>query len=190
LGLKDINGDGVLEDSRGAGVRFSLLTHRGNTARERAAAVLQEDLRKIGIAVDIVALEFGALIERFTQGDYDAVYFGAQTSDTDPAVNLDFWLSSGAFHPWNPGQQKAATAWERRVDELMQKQVAVPDRQQRQQLFEEVQQIFSDQLPAIYFVAPRLYVVTSSRVGNATPALLRPHVLWNAETLAVAPPAG
>jgi hypothetical protein len=39
----------------------------------------------------------------------------------------------------------------------------------------------------VYFAAPRVFVATSSRVLNATPALLRPQLLWSVDTLALAP---
>jgi ABC-type transport system substrate-binding protein len=71
--------------------------------------VLQADLRHVGIGVDIVPLEFGALIETTRSMSFDAVYFGFLASDTDPAANLDFWLSSAAFHLWNPSQPTPAT---------------------------------------------------------------------------------
>ena len=47
------------------------------------------------------------------------------------------------------------------------------------------QRIFAEQLPILYFAAPRVYVATSNRVLNATPVLLRPVVLWSADTVAV-----
>jgi hypothetical protein len=43
----------------------------------------------------------------------------------------------------------------------------------------------SDELPAIYFVAPRVTIATSPRVVNATPVLQVPQLLWSADTLAV-----
>ena len=55
----------------------------------------------------------------------------------------------------------------------------------RRRLFTEVQKIFADHLPAIYFVAPRVYVATSSRVTNLTPSLIPPQLLWAADTIAV-----
>ncbi len=189
IGLVDRNGDGIADDAAGRPAAFSLLTQKGNTARERAAAVLQEDLRKIGLQVDVVALEFGALIDRVTRGDYDAVFFGPQATDTDPASNVDFWLSSGSFHFWNPNQPRPATAWEQRIDELMARQVATTDQAERRTLFFEVQRIFATELPAIAFAAPRIIVAMSARVTRATPALLRPQVLWNPDVLAVAPAA-
>lgn len=185
LGLVDRTGDGLLDTSDGRTARFSILTQKGNTLRERGAVVLQDQLAAIGLEVDVVTLEQPALIDRWAKGDYEAIYFGTIASDTDPASNVDFWLSSGAFHPWNPGQEKPATDWERRIDELMLAQVAALDAAERRRLFGEVQRIFAAETPAIYFVAPRVFVATSPRVANARPALLQPQVLWSAETLGV-----
>ena len=50
--------------------------------------------------------------------------------------------------------------------------MAATDRAERQRLFTEVQQIFSEELPAIYFVAPEVFVATSTRVTGARPGLL------------------
>lgn len=184
-GLRDGNGDGQLEAPDGAPARMTLLTQKGNSIRERSAAFLQQDLQGIGLGVDVVTLEAPALIERITTGQYEAAYFGAQASDTDPASNLDFWLSSGAFHPWNPEQEKPATAWEARIDDLMQRQVASTDRATRRELFSQVQRILAEEMPAIYFVAPRVSVAASARVTGLRPGLLQPFILWDASRLGV-----
>ncbi len=185
IGLKDGNSDGTLEAPDGSPARLTLLTQKGNTIRERSAAFLQQDLQAVGLGVDVVTLEAPALIERITTGQYEAAYFGAQASDTDPATNLDFWLSSGAFHPWNPGQETPATAWEARIDDLMQQQVASPDLATRRALFNQVQRILAEELPAIYFVAPRITLAAHTRVTGIRPGLLQPFILWNAGELGV-----
>ncbi len=182
-GLSDRNGDGMLEDAAGSPARFSILTHAGHL-RERVVSVLQEQLRKLGILVDIVPLDPGGLRQRWIAGDYDAIYFGLQTSTTDP--DPDFWLSSGPFHFWNPGQASPGTPWEKRIDELMREQATALDVKQRQRAFAEVQQVFGEELPSIYFVASRVTLATSLRVINPTPAPLAPHLLWSADTLAAA----
>src|SRR5207244_4123230 len=82
---------------------------KGNSALERGAAVIRQSLEPLGIDVDVVALEVGALVARFMRGDYDAAYFRLLTTDTDPALNLDFWLSSGSAHVWNPAHFAPAT---------------------------------------------------------------------------------
>ena len=55
----------------------------------------------------------------------------------------------------------------------------------RRRAFAEVQRIMGEELPAIYFVAPRTRVATSTRVVNPTPAPQLPQLLWSADTLAV-----
>jgi len=185
LGLADRDGDGVLDDRAGAPVRFSLITQQGADARERGAAVIQDQLRQVGIAVDVVGLDQGTIIARYGPGDFDAIYFGTDGSDPDPSLMSAFWLSSGHFHFWNPAQAKPATEWEGRIDDLMGRLATSIDDGERHRLFAEVQRIFAEHVPALYFAAPRVYVAMSARVRNAQPGVGRPQVLWNAEVLAV-----
>ena len=185
LGLTDRQGNGRLEDRAGRPVRFTLLTAKGSTALERGASVIRDALAKVGVTVDVVGLDVGALVQRFTTNAYDAVYFSVYSTDTDPALQLDFWLSSGSAHLWNFGEQTPATPWEAQIDDLMRRQVAAPRLADRRALFDQVQKIFAEHLPVLQFVAPRIYVAMSTRVTNATPALQRPQLLWNPEVLAV-----
>ena len=90
------------------------------------------------MTVDVVPLEFGALIDRVSEMDFDVVYLGFRASDTDPGSNLDLWLSGSAFHAWNPSQPAPATVWEARIDALMTAQMATADAVQRKRLFNEV----------------------------------------------------
>lgn len=185
LGLANRDADEWLEDEKGTEARFTLLTYRGNSSLERGSAVLREDLRPLGIAVDVVALEQGALTERMVKGDFEAIAFFFSSSNLDPAMNPDFWLSSGSAHIWNIGQASPATEWEKQVDGLMQKVMSGTDQAERKQFFDQVQKIFAENLPVIYFVAPRMYMGVSSRVGSMSPTILRPQLLWSADTLTV-----
>lgn len=179
IGLTDRNGDGMLEDPAGRPARFSIVTQSGNI-RERVATMIQEQLRLAGITVDVVGLDPPSLFGRFVSGDYESIYFGFQASALDPALNLDFWLSGGSAHVWNTG---APAPWEKTIDSLMQRQAASPSLAERQRLFAEVQKIFGEQLPEICFVASKVTVATSKRVGGAVPSLLEPMILWNPATL-------
>ena len=188
IGLRDRNGDGRLEDERGTPVRFTVLTQKGRTLLERGAAVIRDDLAKIGVTLDVVPLEGGDLIQRFAAArQYDAVYFTILTTDTDPGVNPDFWMSRGSAHIWNHEQAQPATDWERRIDRLMDEQTHTTDAAKRQALFAEVQAVFAEHLPMIHFAAPKVYVAASSRVTHVTPALLRPQLLWAPDIIAVRP---
>jgi peptide/nickel transport system substrate-binding protein len=185
-GLTDRNGDGTLEDSAGRPARFSVLT-QADHIRARVVAVVQEQLRQVGIAVDVVPLDPNALFQRYSEGNYDSIYFGIQASATDPALNAAFWLSSGVWHVWNPGQKTPSTDWERRLEDLMARNATSPNPEERVRLFTEAQKIFVDEMPAIYFVTPKVTLAVSTRVRNPQPAPQLPQLLWSADTLAAAP---
>ena len=147
--------------------------------------MVRDDLQKIGVAVDVVALDATALFDRIGRAKYDAIFFRASRSDLDPAISPDFWFSSGTAHLWNIGQPKPATEWEAQIDALMTKQIAALDEGERKRLFDDVQRIFIEHAPVLYFAAPRVIVATSSRVVNATPALALSPLMWSPDTLAV-----
>jgi peptide/nickel transport system substrate-binding protein len=181
MGLSDRNGDGSRETSGGTPVRFTLSTQKGNAVRERGAVFLQQELAKAGIGMDIVSLEAGALGEQLTQGKYEAAWFGVVSNDTEP--HIDFWLSSGSFHVWNPEQPSPSTPWELRIDELMKRMGSSPDEAERTRLFAEVQREFAAARPVLYMAAPRVVIPMSLHVGGARPGLIQPMVLWDAEHL-------
>ena len=185
IGLEDRNGNGIVEDPAGTEARFAVITQRGVSSYERGTTVLRERVAPIGIALDIVPLEFGAMIQKMLASDYDAIYMKPIASDMDPAANMDLWLSSGSAHLWNLEQKTPATEWEKRIDTLMLEQAASTDDGRRHELFNSVQRILAENLPVLYFAAPRLFAAHSTRVINVMPSVLRPPVLWNADLLAV-----
>jgi len=188
IGLEDRNGNGIVEAADGTEARFTVLTQRGVSASERGTTLLKERAALIGVALDIMPMEVGAMIDRMLTSNYDAIYMRVLLTSLDPAGNMDLWLSSGQSHFWNLAQKAPATDWERRIDSLMIEQAATVDPARRKQLFDEVQRIFAQNLPVLYFAAPRLFYAHSTRVTGVVPSVLRPPVLWNADSLGVTGP--
>jgi peptide/nickel transport system substrate-binding protein len=130
-------------------------------------------------------LEIGAVVERLESCDYDAIYMRPLATDLDPAGNLDFWLSSGSRHFWNMSQKSPATDWEKQADALMIEQARTIDPERRRALFVAVQRIYAENLPVLYFAAPRLFYGHSKRLTGVAASVVGPPVLWSADTLAV-----
>jgi peptide/nickel transport system substrate-binding protein len=188
IGLEDRNNNGVVEDAKGTEARFTVITQRGVGYYERGTTVLREQAAKVGIALDIAPIEISTMITRMLACDYDAIYMRPLLTDLDPAGNSDFWLSSGSSHFWNIGQKMPGTEWEQRIDTLMIEQAGTLDLMRRQALFNDVQRILAENLPALYFAAPRLYYAHSRRLVGVTPSVMRPQLLWSADTLSVTNP--
>lgn len=187
-GLTDMNNDGMVDDAAGKTARLTIFTLKGSTVRERSTQVIQEQLRKVGLQVDIEPREQRTMIDAWGKGEYDAIYFSMDTDSLDPARNPEFWLSGGSFHVWNPGQIKPATTWEGQIDELMTRQATSMNSAERRRLLAEAERVLAEHMPAIYFAAPKVIVATSARMRGVTPSVLAPYVLWNADTLSVTGP--
>jgi len=186
--------DGFRQDSRGLcdreghPVEFSWITNSGNRARERIAAMIQQDVAALGVKLNIVQLDFPSLIERITKSSqYEACLLGLINVDLDPNAQMNVWLSSSANHQWNPNQKTPATAWEAEIDRLMRKQASTPDEKRRKPLFDRVQQVVWEEAPFLYLVNRDALVAISPALRNVEPSVLRPQVLWNVDRLWIAP---
>src|SRR5277367_3380945 len=190
--LKALQGDGfrlengVLKDKDGNEVVFSIITNAGNKYRERMATMIQEDLQKIGIHMNVVTLDFPSLIERMTQTfDYEAILLGLTNVGLDPSEQMNVWLSSSENHQWNPSEKTPETAWEAEIDRLMRAQAASADAKKRKESFDRVQEIAVEQAPFLYLVNRNALSAVSASVQGASPVILPPQTYWNVERLSV-----
>jgi peptide/nickel transport system substrate-binding protein len=175
--------DGVLRDKTGHPVEFSLVTNAGNASREQTAPMIQADLGKLGIKVNIVTLDFGSLMDRIAKTlDYEAVLLGLNL-EVDPMEVMNVWESSGPQHAWWPNQKSPATPWEARIDELEKEQASSGSREVRKKAFDEVQQIAVEQEPIIYLVNPDYLCAIAPSLKGAQPSVEPPQVWWNVEWL-------
>ena len=176
----------TLVDRDGNKVEFSMITNAGNKLHERMLALIQQDLARLGIQLNVVTLDFPSLIERISRTyNYEAVLMAFSNLDLDPSGQMNIWVSSAANHQWNPSQKTPATAWEAEVDKLMAAQNGTEDRAKRKVYFDRAQQIVADKAPMIFLVNPNALSVVSPNVKNVTPAVLTPQIFWNADRLQV-----
>jgi peptide/nickel transport system substrate-binding protein len=167
-------------------VEFSIVTSSSNADRAKMAALIQDDLKQLGMKVQVVPLELRSLIDRVTRTkEYDACVLGIASGDADPNSDLNVWLSSGGMHLWNPGQEHPATLWEAEIDALMQEQLTATTAARRKTRYDRVQEILAEHQPMIFLASPDILVGAKNSIGNFHPAVLEPYVLWNAEQLYV-----
>ncbi len=177
---------GVLKDRDGNAVVFSIITNSGNKYREQMAVMIQEDLHKIGVHVNVVTLDFPSLIARMTQTfDYEAILLGLTNVDLDPNGEMNLWLSSSENHQWNPQQKTPETPWEAEIDKLMRAQASSADAGKRKEAFDRVQEIVYEQAPFIYLINKNALSAVSPAVHGARPVILHQQTFWNAEQLTV-----
>jgi peptide/nickel transport system substrate-binding protein len=190
--LKALESDGfrlensTLKDKDGNVVEFSIITNSGNKYRERMATMIQDDLQRIGIHINVVTLDFPSLIARMTQSfDYEAILLGLTNVGLDPNEQMNVWLSSSENHQWNPQEKAPETAWEAEIDRLMRAQASSTDPNKRKEAFDRVQEIAVDEQPFIYLVNRHALSAIAADVRGASPVILVPQTYWNVERLSV-----
>ncbi|MBC7900133.1 MAG: ABC transporter substrate-binding protein [Saprospiraceae bacterium] len=173
-----------LFDAQNNRVEFTLIVPAENEPRKLMAAVIQEDLAKLGIKMQVVPVESQALSPRWSKTfDYDAILFGLAVTGTEPTGYANFLLSKGSVHQWHINQKTPATDWEARVDTLFAEQARESDVQKRTAIFNEIQSIIADESPVIPIAARHIVAAANARVGNYAPSSILPYSVWNAEEL-------
>ncbi len=176
--------NGKLLDSKGAAVEFTILAPSTNAPRSQMATIIQQDLTQLGMRVQVVPMDFRALLDRVTQShDYEAAVLGLGSGDVDPTAEMNVWMSSGGTHLWNLGQKQPATPWEAEIDRLMQQQLTAVDYKQRKRLYDRVQQIVAEQLPVICLASPHVLAGAKNSLGNFRPAIMDHYTLHNVDEL-------
>jgi len=185
IGIQDRNGDGTMEDTAGTPIEIPFYSNLGNPLREKAAALIVADLKKLGIKLLYLPIDYRALVERINVTfDYECALMGLGGGGGDPASQMNVLRSSEELHQWFPFQKTPSTDWEARIDSLMDAQMRTLDFAQRKRGFDEVQIILAEELPMIYTVAPFAAAAIRSGVGNLRSAVLSPyHLTWNLEEL-------
>jgi peptide/nickel transport system substrate-binding protein len=171
-GFKDTNRDGYIEDAAGNKVEFNLFTNAENNVRVKLADIIRKDLEGVGMQVHFTPLEFNNLVDKMNSTmDWDCILLGL-TGGPEPHFAKNVWHSSGQLHLWNPREERPATAWEARIDQLFDAGVKELDNEKRKALYDEWQLIVSEQLPVIYTVLPDSIFAVRNKFGNLHPTVL------------------
>jgi len=173
-----------LFDAQGNRVEFSLLVPAENEPRKLMAAVVQEDLAKLGIKMNVVPVEAAAVSVAWNKShDYEAILLGLTASGIEPTTYANLLLSNAAVHQWQPSQKTPATDWEAKIDKLFADQAGEGDPQKRAQIFNEIQTTMSDEMPLIPLVSRHIVAAANTKLGNYSPSPIFPYSIWNVEEL-------
>ncbi len=129
------------------GIRFHLTMKTSTDESTRLlAAVLQQQLREVGIALDIRTFEFATFFADVTKGAYQVHslrWVGGSNLDPDIFEHI---FDSGSFAPKRANRTFYSNP---RVDELIREARGTVDQQKRKVIYDEVQRILADDLPYI-----------------------------------------
>ncbi len=148
----------------GVRMRLTMKTSTDETTR-LMAAVLQQQLRDVGIKLEIRSAEFGTFYADVTKGAFQIYALRWIGSNEDPDI-FRYAYGSGSFPPKGGNRGRYSNA---RVDALLAEAAASEDRIVRKADYVEVQRILADELPSIPMWYPNNEVVHTRRITNVQP---------------------
>lgn len=154
---------GRTERAGGPRLKLTLKTSTVSLARKTGEA-LQEQLRRIGVQVDLQSLEQQKLTQDMVDGNFQ-LYLRTMVGGNQSPDIFKFVYGSGSVPP--NGQNRSRYS-NRDVDQLLaEAQTAAPER--RKQIFSAIQKTLANELPQIYLWYPATILIYRDRVTNLRP---------------------
>ena len=148
------------------GVRFCITMKTSNTdeSTRLMAAVLQQQLREAGIALDIRTFEFATFFSDVTRGEYQLHSLRWVGGNEDPDI-FEYVFHSAKFAPNGANRTFYSNP---RADALIDQARGELDPARRKAVYAELQQILAEDLPYIDLWYQDNILVHTKRVQNLT----------------------
>lgn len=160
-GLRDVNGDNILEGPDGKPFVFELKVPASSSFNRDLAAMIQSDAADAGLRVNIRTLDFNTIIEDISgpERKFDGALMGWET---------DFRLSlRDLFHTEGIGGPFQFSSYSNpEVDSLIDRTTRITDREQALPLWHRLQEVMREDQPWLFlYYFPELYVVNERLRG-------------------------
>lgn len=136
----------------------------GNQVRIKTAPVVQQNLKDIGIELELFGYDWPTLLTKtFDQQEFDLFFIGwGLTADPDPT---GLWDKASTA----PGGNNPSGWWTERSEELIKLGLSTPDIETRMEYYWEFQEIFMRDMPALPLYAANTLVYYNPRVNGVRP---------------------
>ncbi|HEY4485539.1 MAG TPA: peptide-binding protein [Nitrospiria bacterium] len=163
-GWKDTDNDGLL-DKDGQPFRFTIITNQGNDERAKTAEIIQQNLKQVGIAVEIRILEWQAFLHQFVdKKQFDAVILGWSLG-RDPD-SYDIWHSSKI----KEGQFNFVSYSNPEVDRLLIEGRKSCDPKARKKIYTRIHALIAEDQPYTFLYYPDALPILHKRFKGVEPS--------------------
>jgi peptide/nickel transport system substrate-binding protein len=153
----------LLKEAGAQHLEFTILVNQGNKEREKAAVILQQQYKKVGVKVNIRVMEWSALLKIINAPkgpkDFEAVIIGWSLGLDPDAYSI--WHSSQYPRGFNFIDYNNPEA-----DRLLELGRTTIDRAQRKEIYAKLWKTIAQDQPYIFLWYPKTVVGVSERVGG------------------------
>lgn len=124
-----------------------------NPNGKKMAEMMQADLKKVGINVEIVSYDWGAYLEGARRGEHDMLLMGWTGDNGDPDNFLSVLLGCGAVKSGSNYSR-----WcQKPYNNLISAARANPDQKKRSEMYSKAQTIFKDEAPWVTLAHAKVF---------------------------------
>lgn len=146
---------------KGRPFEINIITNQGNKSRELTALIVQEQLKQIGLKVNIRILEWSTFLNQYVnEKNFDALILGWNTA-VDPD-QYSLWHSEQS----DKGQYNFMSYKNPQVDDCLVKARTTFDKNKRTELYRKIQDIMRDDPPCVFLYYPENLTVIHKRFNG------------------------
>jgi len=150
--------------ANGEPLKWVLKYPSGNKTRERSAPVIQQNLKDIGIDLELQIMEFATMFDQLTADDFELFLIGFGAG-VEPDQSR-FWKTGAKYNLMN--YESAEN------DRLLDKGISFIENDARGEVYAEWSVFLNQDLPSIFLYTPELGCAVSPNLRGAS----APNVLW------------
>ncbi len=154
--------DGIRQKN-GQRLAFTVYTNAGNKIREQYVAVFQEQWKQIGVECTPQTEEWNAFLDRITGTKNFDMFLVGFVWGVDPDQST-MWKCSAYEGGFNMNKYCNPE-----VDRLLDEALKITDQEKRKQLYIQMQNILTEDLPSAILDFPQAIAVVNKRVHNLFP---------------------
>jgi peptide/nickel transport system substrate-binding protein len=145
-----------------------------NKTRELIAVTVQDELRQVGIDVEVQALEWSSFLEAIHSNNPDwDMYLGGWSSTIDPQIMFTIWSQQ------NIPELNSVAYLNPQVEKLFDEAGGTYDTAIRKAKYQEIQKIIAEDAPYIFLFYNKAWSGQNNRIKGIEPTALG--IGWNSE---------
>lgn len=147
----------LLEEAGAEDIKLRLMYTSGNNEQEKQALIMEQQLKEIGIELDILPTERGAFLDKFLDPeneDFDLAYNGFVMGSEPNAYGPLFTSGDANNYMLYKNEE---------IDNLFSDGIVETDESKRQEIYEDIQKILIDDMVIYPITYPKSLVTTNAK---------------------------
>ena len=154
----------------------------GAKEQDAYGPVIQQQLRDVGMQVNLLLIEGAELNRRYIQEtDYDLFLFGGGLYRAEPSLTAQYYHSRNL----TPAGGNGTHYVNEEIDQLLDSAVATSDLDARAAIYADIARIINEDVPTVFLWSPNSVYGMSKRLQGFVPPSYSASLLWNAEEWSV-----